>query len=132
MGLSVSGQVHHAVHVFPILQVLSAIYLTVYRGLEIARVTDSSIKSIEQLSLSCNSLFNSIRELSFSIYNDESIIYLVNGLNTDREYAIKASNRFASYGSMASGIVSIYVYCRQRQRLLHHHIEPARERGKLF
>jgi hypothetical protein len=33
---------------------------------------------------------------------------------------------------MASGIVSIYVYCRQRQRLLHHHIEPARERGKLF
>jgi len=96
-----------------ILLVISFVFFTVYRNLEISRVTGSSISGLLQLGLSCNSLFDSINKLLFQIYDDRDISDMVNAVNLDITTTIRANTRLASFTLTGTDIISIYVYSKQ-------------------
>lgn len=96
-----------------ILIVISVLFFFVYRNLEISRITESSINSLLQLGLSCDTLFDSIRKLTIQVYNDADISYLVNGLDADIATTRKLYGRFSSYSLSAPNLISIYVYGKQ-------------------
>jgi len=96
-----------------ILLVISLVFFFIYRSLEISRITGASITSLKQLSLSGDSLFDSVRKLNFQIYNDSEITGLVNELTLDTMSYFKSNGRLSSYAASTLNIISIYVYCRQ-------------------
>lgn len=96
-----------------ILLAISLVFFSIYRNLEISRITGTSIASLRQLSLSGDSLFDSIRKLSLQIYNDAEITSLVNDLTIDPTTYLKSSGRLNSFAASTINIISIYVYCRQ-------------------
>lgn len=96
-----------------ILSVISVVFFSMYHGLESMRVISNSTGSLLQISLSCDSLFDSIRKLTFQIYNDQEISNLVNGLDQDATTMRKTYTRLNSFISMGTNIISIYVYNRQ-------------------
>ncbi len=95
---------------FSIMLIVSLIFFFTYRSLEISRVTGSSINSLLQLSLSSDSLFDSIRRLSFQIYNDTDIAMLLNNSSPDPDSMLKSHIRLRNYASTSTNIVSVYVY----------------------
>ena len=96
-----------------ILLLISIVFFSVYRNLEISRVTSTSSSSLLQLSLSCDSLFDSICKLHFQIYEDSDISTMVKNLYPDSATTLKSNIRLSSYSSAATNIISIYVYSRQ-------------------
>lgn len=96
-----------------ILLFISFMFFTVYRNLEISRVTWSSIGSLLQLGSSCESLFDSIIKVSFKSYNDEDILCMVNDSNMDTLDIVRANSRLRSFASINSSIISIYAYSKK-------------------
>ena len=96
-----------------ILLFISFMFFTVYRNLEISRVTWSSIGSLLQLGSSCESLFDFIIKVSFKLYNDGDILCMVNDSNMDTLDIVHANSRFRSFTSIDPSIISIYVYSRK-------------------
>ncbi len=95
-----------------IILVISLIFFFVYRNFEIYRITDTSIKSLFQLSLGCSSLFDSLRKLTLQIYEDKDISMLINDPNLAPEDTYRANNRLSYYTLGVTSITSIYVYYR--------------------
>ncbi len=92
---------------------ISIVFFSVYRSLEDKRIISNSNGSLLQISLSCDSLFEPIRKLTFQIYNDQSISNLVNNLIEDALTMQKAYARLNSFTLAGTNIISIYVYNRQ-------------------
>lgn len=96
-----------------ILLVISIVFFLIYHGLENMRIISNSTSSLLQISLSCDSLFDSIRKLTFQIYNDLEIDNMANGLNQDATTMQKTYTRLNSFIAIGTNIKSIYVYNRQ-------------------
>lgn len=92
-----------------IMLIISFVFFSIYRDLEISRVTGSSISSLLQFGLSCDSLFDSIRKLALQIYNDEDISMLVNEVD-QADNNMRSYIRLSNYASRTTNIISIYLY----------------------
>lgn len=95
-----------------ILLVISIVFFSIYHGLENMRIISNSTSSLLQISLSCDSLFDSIRKLTFQIHNDLEIDNMVNGLYQDATTMQKTYSRLNSFITIGTNIISIYVYNR--------------------
>ncbi len=100
------------ISIITIALILSIIFFTIYRRFEISRITDTSIRNLSQLGLSCNSLFDSMCKLTLQIYEDNDIKRLVSNPNLSPEDTLRTHDRLIYYASGISSISSIYIYYR--------------------